>query len=161
MICSCQKNISMGQMVMGSSQHSHGWAELRVRSRCNTYMLWKVLPLSSGTSRLCSSQPLIIFPLPVVMRSLFTPWIPLCICQLPLFFLSHCFFFFFLYYETEEAIIGERDEERGWKCKYRLFLLTYQSSLHAPLLCSWVKDLHCLSSLLYGKLSWALRLVIL
>lgn len=51
------------------------------------------------------------FPLPIVMCSLFPPWIPLCICPLlPFFLLPHCFSLS-PYYETEE----EADKGGRWR----------------------------------------------
>lgn len=46
-------------------QPTRSWLNSRERQVspwCFAYWLWKFLPLSSGTGRLCSSQPLIIFP---------------------------------------------------------------------------------------------------
>lgn len=47
------------------------------------------------------------FPLPVVMCSLFTPWIPLCICWLHPTPSSFTLLFLSPYYETEELRSGE------------------------------------------------------
>lgn len=128
------------------------WSRLNSRERqvslwCFDYWLWKFLPFSSRTSRLCSSQSLIIFSLPIVMCSLSLPWIPLCIRLLPTFLPSHCLFLFPYYCKEEEKIReGENANTGLW-----FFLLIDQASLYLPPLCILAQDdllsvsLSCLS----------------
>lgn len=136
------------------------WSRLNSRERqvslwCFDYWLWKFLPFSSRTSRLCSSQSLIIFSLPIVMCSLSLPWIPLCIRLLPTFLPSHCLFLFPYYCKEEEKI-----REGGRKCKYRSVVLSFDRSgliiPTSPLHFGPGRSPFCFSLLLVSITLWSL-----
>lgn len=116
--CAWNTQAIKGRMCkMCFCRRGHGSAarERQVSVWCFDYWLWKFLPLSSRSGRLCSSQPLIICPLPIVMCTL-SPSLDSSVYTSAPHLSSLSLLFLFPYYEKE----GGKDKG-GRKCKYRSF----------------------------------------
>jgi len=130
--------------------------------------LWCLVALEIPSALLCTQQSVFIsafnhFPLPVVMCSLFTPWIPLCICPLPPPFFSHTAFSFSLLWDRGGNNKGGR-WRMGLKMQIQVISLDWSELITPSTPLQLARGSACFSALpdfisLWQTLLSALRLV--